>query len=179
MLLSHSLCPQPSTDQGREGWQFPLCWSQPPRGNFTLRPTRPEPSPCQRCHRVHHHRMASAQLRRWHWTHLYLWWASYLGQSTPAPSPASAAQPPWLYPWSCGDGESTSPGERISPEHLLRTPQQYVHPKAGQETTRASKAKEQRWDTDPETRSLVAVTVQAPEEAPGAPRSRNPSMSHE
>lgn len=41
-------------------------------------------------------------------------------------------------------------------------------PKARQETTTANKAKEQRWDTDPQARSLAAVTApEAPEEAPG------------
>jgi len=73
MLLSHSLCPQPSTDRGRKGWQFPLCWAQPPMDNVTLRVTCPEPPPCQRCHHVPHHRSAPAQPRRQCWPHLYLW----------------------------------------------------------------------------------------------------------
>lgn len=72
-----------------------------------------------------------------------------------------------------------SPGERVSPEHLLQMPHRYVHPRARQETTTAGKAKEQGWDADAETRSLVAVTAQAPEEAPGVPQPQNPSTSHE
>lgn len=46
-----------------------------PRDNFTLGPTWSEPPPLQRCHRDHHRRLASAQLRRWCRTHLCLWWA--------------------------------------------------------------------------------------------------------
>lgn len=44
MLLCHSLCPQPSTDQGCKAWQFLLCWSQPSQGQFHAQTLRAGPS---------------------------------------------------------------------------------------------------------------------------------------
>lgn len=65
-----------------------------PRDSFMLRPTWLEPPPCQRCHRVQHHRLAPAQLRRWRWIRLCLWWAA----------PQLLPQPPLHSPPGCTPG---------------------------------------------------------------------------
>lgn len=81
-----------------------------PRDNFTLRPTWPEPPPCQRCRHVHQHCLAPAQLRRWGWIHLYLWWAAQPRAKHSSSFPSLCGTAPLvvpLEPW--GQGEPISP----------------------------------------------------------------------